>query len=31
VDDNVAALKNLKFSAQELLMIDAVLAGKPAA
>jgi len=31
VDDNVPALKNLKFSAQELLMIDAVLAGKPAA
>jgi len=31
VDDNVAALKNLKFSAQELLMIDAVLADKPAA
>jgi L-glyceraldehyde 3-phosphate reductase len=31
VDDNVAALKNPKFSAQELLMIDAVLAGKPSA
>ncbi len=28
VDDNVAALKNLKFSAEELLKIDGVLAGK---
>jgi L-glyceraldehyde 3-phosphate reductase len=28
VDDNVAALKNLKFSAEELQKIDAVLAGK---
>jgi L-glyceraldehyde 3-phosphate reductase len=28
VDDNVAALKNLKFSAQELAKIDSVLAGK---
>ncbi|MFI5095867.1 MAG: L-glyceraldehyde 3-phosphate reductase [Candidatus Acidiferrales bacterium] len=31
VDDNVAALKNLKFSAEELRKIDGVLAGKPAA
>jgi L-glyceraldehyde 3-phosphate reductase len=31
VDDNVAALKNLKFSAAELLMIDAILTGKPSA
>jgi L-glyceraldehyde 3-phosphate reductase len=28
VDDNVAALKNLKFSAEELNQIDAVLSGK---
>jgi L-glyceraldehyde 3-phosphate reductase len=28
VDDNVAALKNLKFSAEELAEIDGVLAGK---
>lgn len=28
VDDNVAALKNLKFSAEELRKIDGVLAGK---
>jgi L-glyceraldehyde 3-phosphate reductase len=28
VDDNVAALKNLKFSAEELRLIDGVLAGK---
>jgi L-glyceraldehyde 3-phosphate reductase len=31
VDDNVAALKNLKFSAEELGTIDAILAGKQAA
>jgi len=31
VDDNVAALKNLKFSAEELGKIDGVLAGKAAA
>jgi L-glyceraldehyde 3-phosphate reductase len=31
VDDNVAALKNLKFSAEELRKIDGVLAGKPSA
>ncbi|MGZ7103250.1 MAG: aldo/keto reductase, partial [Candidatus Angelobacter sp.] len=31
VDDNVAALKNLKFSAEELHKIDGVLAGKKAA
>jgi len=31
VDDNVAALKNLKFSAEELRLIDGVLAGKKAA
>jgi len=31
VDDNVAALKNLKFSAEELRKIDGVLAGKQAA
>jgi L-glyceraldehyde 3-phosphate reductase len=31
VDDNVAALKNLKFSAEELKKIDAILAGKPTA
>jgi L-glyceraldehyde 3-phosphate reductase len=31
VDDNVAALKNLKFSAEELRKIDGVLAGKKAA
>jgi L-glyceraldehyde 3-phosphate reductase len=31
VDDNVAALKNLKFSAEELGKIDGVLGGKPAA
>ncbi len=30
VDDNVAALKNLKFSAEELHKIDGVLAGKSA-
>jgi L-glyceraldehyde 3-phosphate reductase len=30
VDDNVAALKNLKFSAEELRKIDGVLAGKSA-
>ena len=30
VDDNVAALKNLKFSAEELHKIDGVLAGAPA-
>ncbi len=30
VDDNVAALKNLKFSAEELEKIDVVLAGKQA-
>ncbi len=30
VDDNVAALKNLKFSADELRKIDGVLAGKSA-
>jgi L-glyceraldehyde 3-phosphate reductase len=28
VDDNVAALKNLKFSSEELVKIDAALAGK---
>ena len=27
VDDNVAALKNLKFSAEELSRIDGILAG----
>ncbi|MGB9493043.1 MAG: hypothetical protein WCA92_21455 [Terriglobales bacterium] len=27
VEDNIAALKNLKFSAEELLRIDRVLAG----
>ena len=31
VDDNVAALKNLKFSAEELRGIDNVLAGKQVA
>jgi L-glyceraldehyde 3-phosphate reductase len=31
VDDNVAALKNLKFSAEELAKIDAILAGKQTA
>jgi L-glyceraldehyde 3-phosphate reductase len=31
VDDNVAALKNLKFSAEELRQIDGILAGKQAA
>ncbi len=31
VDDNVAALKNLKFSAEELRKIDGALAGKKAA
>jgi L-glyceraldehyde 3-phosphate reductase len=31
VDDNVAALKNLKFSAEELSTIDGILAGKQAA
>jgi L-glyceraldehyde 3-phosphate reductase len=31
VDDNVAALKNLKFSAEELGRIDGALAGKQAA
>jgi L-glyceraldehyde 3-phosphate reductase len=31
VDDNVAALKNLKFSAEELRKIDGALAGKQAA
>ena len=31
VDDNVAALKNLKFSAEELRQVDAVLNGKQAA
>jgi len=31
VDDNVAALKNLKFSAEELRKIDGVLAGKRSA
>jgi L-glyceraldehyde 3-phosphate reductase len=31
VDDNVAALKNLKFSAEELRKIDGILAGKQAA
>jgi L-glyceraldehyde 3-phosphate reductase len=31
VDDNVAAMKNLKFSAEELRKIDGVLAGKKAA
>ena len=31
VDDNVAALKNLKFSGEELRLIDAALAGKQAA
>jgi len=31
VDDNVAALKNLKFSAEELSGIDSVLAGRPSA
>jgi L-glyceraldehyde 3-phosphate reductase len=30
VDDNVAALKNLKFSAEELRKIDGILAGKSA-
>ncbi len=29
VDDNVAALKNLKFSAEELGKIDGILSGKP--
>ena len=31
VDDNVAALKNLRFSAEELRLIDGALAGKQAA
>jgi L-glyceraldehyde 3-phosphate reductase len=31
VDDNVAALKNLKFSAEELRQIDGVLNSKQAA
>jgi L-glyceraldehyde 3-phosphate reductase len=31
VDDNVAALKNLKFSAEELSKIDGILAGKQSA
>ena len=31
VDDNVAALKNLKFSAEDLRKIDAILAGKQSA
>jgi L-glyceraldehyde 3-phosphate reductase len=31
VDDNVAALKNLKFSGEELRLIDAALAGRQAA
>ena len=31
VDDNVAALKNLKFSAEEFSRIDSILAGKPSA
>jgi L-glyceraldehyde 3-phosphate reductase len=31
VDDNVGALKNLKFSAEELSRIDGILAGKQAA
>jgi L-glyceraldehyde 3-phosphate reductase len=31
VDDNVAALKNLKFSAEELRKIDDILAGRQAA
>jgi L-glyceraldehyde 3-phosphate reductase len=31
VDDNVAALKNLRFSAEELTKIDGVLAGKQSA
>jgi L-glyceraldehyde 3-phosphate reductase len=31
VDDNVAALKNLKFSAEELRKIDGILAGKHSA
>jgi L-glyceraldehyde 3-phosphate reductase len=31
VDDNVAALKNLKFSAEELRKIDGILAGKQSA
>jgi len=31
VDDNVAALKNLKFSAEELKKIDEILAGKQSA
>jgi L-glyceraldehyde 3-phosphate reductase len=31
VDDNVAALKNLKFSAEELRKIDEILAGKQSA
>jgi L-glyceraldehyde 3-phosphate reductase len=31
VDDNVAALRNLKFSADELRKIEDVLAGKPRA
>jgi hypothetical protein len=31
VDDNVAGLKNLKFSDEELRKIDGVLAGKQAA
>jgi len=30
VDDNVAALKNLKFSAEELQRIDSILARKGA-
>jgi L-glyceraldehyde 3-phosphate reductase len=31
VDDNIAALKNLKFSAEELRKIDGILAGKQSA
>jgi L-glyceraldehyde 3-phosphate reductase len=31
VDDNVAALKNLKFSGEELRNIDRILSGKQAA
>jgi L-glyceraldehyde 3-phosphate reductase len=31
VDDNVAALKNLKFSIEELRKIDGILGGQPAA
>jgi L-glyceraldehyde 3-phosphate reductase len=31
VDDNIGALKNLKFSAEELRKIDGILAGKQSA